>query len=110
MKHFVYIIYILTILCAGGWYIFEQKATIAEQGKSIQNLTVTQRPPVVPEKRKLKIVEKIVERKVTVKDKKCVQEYEKLKQQTLQCAYNLKFCQESSKIYGDITKDRPNGK
>ena len=96
----------LTILCAGGWYIHEQKQTIAEQKKTIYELTVSQSEPLVPEKRKVKVVEKIVEKKVTVKDKQCVEEFEKLRKQTLQCAYELKFCRESSSIYSDMTKKK----
>lgn len=110
-QHFFWALYLLTIVCVGGWYIKEQKVTIAEQKTIIQELTASQRPPIVPEERKIKYVEKIVEKKVTVKDEQCIQEYEKLKQQTLQCAYNLKFCQESSDVYNRmIPQEKQNGK
>ena len=100
--HLVYIIYIVTILCGGGWYIHEQKATISEQDTTIQELTVNQRPPILPEKRKIKIVDKIVDKIVKVKDEQCIKDYNTLHQKTLQCAYNLKFCQEASDVYSRL--------
>ena len=99
MKHLVYIVYIITIICGGGWYIREQRDTISEQDRTIQELTVNQRPPVVPVKRKIKYVDKIVVKEVKVKDEKCAVAYEELRQKTYQCAYNLKFCQESNKLF-----------
>lgn len=90
-QHFFYIIYIISVIVGSGWYILEQKDTINSQQKAIQDLSASQAPSIVPEKRKVKMV--------TVKDEKCSIEYEKLRQKTLQCAYNLKFCQESNNIY-----------
>ncbi len=72
---------------------------MAKQVRTIQELTATQRPAVVPEKRKIKYVDKIVEKVVKVKDEKCTQAYEELHKKTLQCAYNLKFCQEQGEMY-----------
>ena len=85
--------------------------TIAEHVDTIQELTVNQRPPIVPEKRKIKYVDKIVEIKVPVKDEQCVQAYEELRQKTLQCAYNLQACQATSEVYSRLkSKDKQDGK
>jgi len=108
-------IYIISIICGGGWYIREQKDTIKEQGIAIQSLTqeitVNQRPSIEPEERKVRVEQKIVEKKIVekVKDTQCAEAYEKLKQQTLQCAYNLKFCQEAGAAYNKLKPENNDG-
>jgi len=109
--HLFWFIYLLTVICGSGWYILEQKQTIKEQEKIIVELRAGQLPPIVPEKRKEKIVEKIVTKEVPVKGD-CAQiqkAYEEVKKTALQCAYNLKFCQESSEIYNKM-KPKENSK
>lgn len=103
--HFFWFIYVITLVCAGGWYILEQKDTISKQEKTIRELTVSQRPPIVPEKRKVQVVEKEIDKKAVCSD--ILKAYKNLEQKTLQCAYNLKFCQEASDVYSRM---KPTGK
>lgn len=108
--HFFWFIYVVTIVCAGGWYIKQQHKTIAKQEFTIQELTASQRPPIVPEKTKVKVVEREIDRNEVCKE--VIVKYNELKQQTLQCAYNLKFCQESNPVFqnGLKPKEQTDGK
>jgi hypothetical protein len=109
--HLVYIIYIISILCASGWYIQEQKDKISEQQSTIQELSTSQSPPIEPKERKVKVVEKIVTKNVDIKGDCDLQdkEVEKLRGLALQCAYSLKFCQESSDIYSKMSPKEGDG-
>jgi hypothetical protein len=101
--HFFWFIYVITILCAGGWYIHEQKQTIAEQEKTIQELTVSQREPIIPKKRKVKVIESEIDKNLVCKD--VIDKFKSLKDQCLQCAYQLKFYQEKEKALQNMEKE-----
>ncbi len=102
----------VTVMGLAWVYINEQKTTISKQDVIIQELTISQQPPILPTKTKTKIkyVEKVVEKVVIKQDTICKdkytelkKEYDDLRNKTLQCAYNLQFCQESSGIYNKMT-------
>ena len=86
----------------------EQKETIAELKFENQELTASQRPPVEPEKRKVKIVEAEIDRNEICKD--VIAQFNNLKEQCTQCAYQLNYYQQKDKVLQSLqTKKEPNG-
>ena len=110
--HFFWYIYVITIICAGGWYVLEQKDTIAEQKKVIQSQEKTiyefsasqNLPALKAEKRKVKVVEKPINVEEVCKD--LINQYTDLSKKAVQCAYELKFCRESSDIYNNMLNNK----
>jgi hypothetical protein len=97
----------LTILCAGGFYIHEQKQTIAEQEYTIQELTASQRPPIVPEKRKVKVMKEKIDLNVVCKP--IIDKFEAIKEQCTQCAYTLQVCQNTNEAWQRMKQGNTDG-